>query len=154
ADVERYLAGETVHAVPPSVGYRLRKFARRNKGGLVSTALLIGMLLLLFGGLGWVVSDRAARREQTAFEVNEFLQRADSLHADNKLPEALAEVQKARGVLGTTGGDGELHRRVQQRLTELETAAKLEELLIDHTEPAARDRVYAENARLFRNYGI
>ena len=30
ADVERYLADETVQACPPSVGYRLKKFARRH----------------------------------------------------------------------------------------------------------------------------
>ena len=30
-DVQRYLADEPVQACPPSLGYRLRKFARRNK---------------------------------------------------------------------------------------------------------------------------
>src|SRR5207244_4209757 len=33
-DVQRYLADEPVLACPPSAGYRLRKFARRNKDGL------------------------------------------------------------------------------------------------------------------------
>ena len=33
ADVQRYLADEPVQACPPSAGYRLRKFARRNKAG-------------------------------------------------------------------------------------------------------------------------
>jgi serine/threonine protein kinase len=32
ADVQRYLNDEPVQACPPSPGYRLRKFARRNKG--------------------------------------------------------------------------------------------------------------------------
>src|SRR5439155_19638722 len=31
ADVQRYLADEPVQACPPSAGYRLRKFVRRNK---------------------------------------------------------------------------------------------------------------------------
>ena len=31
ADVQRYLADEPVQACPPSAGYRLRKFARRNR---------------------------------------------------------------------------------------------------------------------------
>jgi eukaryotic-like serine/threonine-protein kinase len=155
ADVKRYLTGEAVQAVPPSVGYRLRKFARRNKRALVSTALLGGMLLILAGSLGWMVSDRAARRTRTAFEVNQFLQQAESLYAANKLPEAVAAVHKARGVLGTTGGgDTDLHLRVQQRFTELETAAKLEEILAEFKEPPARDREYAEYARVFRDYGI
>src|SRR5207253_6706293 len=34
ADVLRYLNDEPVLACPPSVGYRLRKFARRHKAGL------------------------------------------------------------------------------------------------------------------------
>jgi eukaryotic-like serine/threonine-protein kinase len=154
ADVERYLAGEAVLAVPPSVGYRMRKFARRNKRSLVSAALVFGMLLVLVGGLAWVVSDRAGRRARTAFEVNQFLQRADSLYADNKLPDAAAEVQQARGVLGRAGGDEDLRRRVQQRLTELETAAKLDEILMDSTESASRQRACAEYARVFQDYDI
>ena len=31
-DLERYLADEVVEARPPSAGYRLRKFVRRNRG--------------------------------------------------------------------------------------------------------------------------
>jgi WD40 repeat protein len=46
-DVQRYLADEPVLACPPSAAYRLRKFARRNKGvlaavGLVALALVVG----------------------------------------------------------------------------------------------------------------
>jgi serine/threonine protein kinase/Flp pilus assembly protein TadD len=47
ADVQRYLRDEPVQACPPSVAYRFRKFARRNKvalvtGGLVALALVMG----------------------------------------------------------------------------------------------------------------
>ena len=35
-DVQRYLADEPVQACPPSAGYRLRKFARRNKRALAT----------------------------------------------------------------------------------------------------------------------
>src|SRR4029078_11012886 len=31
ADVQRHLAGKPVQAVPPSAGYRLRKFLRKNR---------------------------------------------------------------------------------------------------------------------------
>jgi serine/threonine protein kinase/Flp pilus assembly protein TadD len=156
ADVERYLAGEAVLAVPPSVGYRLRKFARRNKRALASATLLVGTLLVLVGGLAWVVSDRAARRARVDFEVGEFLHRADSLYADNQLPEAVEEAQKARDVLGTAGGAREeLQRRVRERLTELETATKLEEILLDEwVGPGGRDQAYTEYARVFQEHGI
>src|SRR5207253_5347908 len=46
ADVRRYLNDEQVLACPPSAGYRLRKFARRNKVSL-ATALGIALVLLL-----------------------------------------------------------------------------------------------------------
>ncbi|HKB04741.1 MAG TPA: protein kinase [Gemmataceae bacterium] len=169
ADVQRYLNDEPVLACPPSAWYRLRKFSRRNKRALVSAALLVGMLLVLFGGLGWVASDRAARRGRAASEVNQFLQQAESQYADNKLPEARAEVQKARVVLETVGGGDDLHLRVRQWLTDLETATKLEEILMElmsptvrdrllpgstEPEPAARSGVDAGYARVFRDYGI
>src|SRR6187397_1181020 len=46
-DVQRYLADETVQACPPSAGYRLRKFARRNKGPVLAASLVA---LTLIGG--------------------------------------------------------------------------------------------------------
>jgi serine/threonine protein kinase/tetratricopeptide (TPR) repeat protein len=65
ADVQRYLAGEAVQAVPPSAGYRLRKFARRNRGP-VAAALVV--LLTLGGGivgttLGLLRAERARQAE-------------------------------------------------------------------------------------------
>src|SRR5262249_15711865 len=47
-DVQRYLADEPVLACPPSLGYRLRNFARRNKGPVIATSLLV---LALVGGI-------------------------------------------------------------------------------------------------------
>jgi tetratricopeptide (TPR) repeat protein len=65
-DVQRYLADEPVLACPPSAGYRLRKFARRNKGGLAAAALVLFFLMLLGSGVGWAVRDRAAREAEAA----------------------------------------------------------------------------------------
>jgi serine/threonine protein kinase/tetratricopeptide (TPR) repeat protein len=48
ADVQRYLNDEPVHACPPSSAYRLRKFARRNKGPVLAVAIV---LLCLVGGV-------------------------------------------------------------------------------------------------------
>ena len=62
-DVQRYLADEAVLACPPSAGYRLRKFARRNKRAL-ATAALLGVVLLAAAGAVvasalWAVEARA-----------------------------------------------------------------------------------------------
>ncbi len=46
ADVQRYLADEPVQACPPSAAYRLRKFARRNKGALATAAVVSFVVLL------------------------------------------------------------------------------------------------------------
>jgi serine/threonine protein kinase/tetratricopeptide (TPR) repeat protein len=45
SDVQRYLDDEPVLACPPSRGYRFRRFARRNKVALATTAV-VGLLLL------------------------------------------------------------------------------------------------------------
>jgi tetratricopeptide (TPR) repeat protein len=154
ADVQRYLAGEAVHAVPPSAGYRFRKFARKNRRALVTASVIGVALLMAVGSLGWVLRDREAGRVRTAGEVNQFLQRAESLYADNKLPEAAAEVEKARSVLEAGRGDEELERRARQWLTDLDTAAKLEEIWLEAHEFEYDDRWYADFARAFRECGI
>src|SRR5207248_9686489 len=49
-DVQRYLNDETVQACPPSVGYRFRKFARRNKAALATgTAAAVAALPAVAG---------------------------------------------------------------------------------------------------------
>jgi serine/threonine protein kinase len=45
SDLQRYLADEVVEARPPSAGYRLRKFLKRNKGPVVAASLLVAALL-------------------------------------------------------------------------------------------------------------
>src|SRR5262249_4683095 len=73
ADVQRYLAGEPVQAAPPTSGYRLRKFARRNRTALTIVA---GFLLLLVIGTAvstWQailarIAESAARNERDAAE--------------------------------------------------------------------------------------
>src|SRR5262249_54192955 len=65
-DVQRYLAGEPVQACPPSVAYRLRKFARRNRGKLVAAAVLATALLVAISGVGWAVWDREVREQELA----------------------------------------------------------------------------------------
>jgi serine/threonine protein kinase len=46
-DVQRYLVGEPVLAHPPSASYRMRKFARKNRGSVITASLI---LLALIGG--------------------------------------------------------------------------------------------------------
>src|SRR5262249_5129956 len=45
-DVERYLADEPVEACPPTAGYKLRKFARKNQKLLGTGAAFVILMLL------------------------------------------------------------------------------------------------------------
>jgi WD40 repeat protein/serine/threonine protein kinase len=51
ADVQRYLADETVLACPPSTWYRLRKFARRNRVAFVAATMTSATVVLAVIGL-------------------------------------------------------------------------------------------------------
>jgi serine/threonine protein kinase len=53
ADIERYLADQPVQARPPSMAYRLHKFARRNRVALTATAVILLALLVAAGVSGW-----------------------------------------------------------------------------------------------------
>jgi eukaryotic-like serine/threonine-protein kinase len=52
ADVQHYLCDEPVEACPPSAAYRFRKFARRNKRGLLTTAAVAVAVALTAAGSG------------------------------------------------------------------------------------------------------
>src|SRR6516165_9245638 len=64
-DVERYLKDEPVEARPPTVGYRFRKMARRNKVALTTAALVAAALLLGTVASTWQAV-RATRAEADA----------------------------------------------------------------------------------------
>jgi serine/threonine protein kinase len=64
-DVERYLKDEPVEARPPTVGYRFRKMARRNKVVLMTAALVAAALLLGTMASTWQAV-RATRAEADA----------------------------------------------------------------------------------------
>jgi WD40 repeat protein/serine/threonine protein kinase len=66
ADVQRYLNDEPVQACPPSVAYRFRKFARRNKVALATMAVVAAALLTVL--LVLVVSEVRVREEHQARE--------------------------------------------------------------------------------------
>ncbi len=80
-DVVRFLADEPVSATPPSVGYRLRKFARRNRRALASGATVGAALLLGLSVAGWVWLDSAW---QKASQLAAVEQRASTMITDGE----------------------------------------------------------------------
>jgi serine/threonine protein kinase/tetratricopeptide (TPR) repeat protein len=100
-DILRYLHDEPVLAGPPSAAYRLRKFARRHKGLLLTGAVVLLALLVGIVGtsLGWLeaqqqrdAADRA-RGEEAAQRQAAETQRDRAMKAEAK---ALEQEQEAR----------------------------------------------------------
>jgi serine/threonine protein kinase/WD40 repeat protein len=105
SDVELFLKGEPVSAVPPSAGYRLRKLLRKHRpvaaaAGLVLAALLIGVVGIVWGLVREAAARRAAeeafRRERVQSARAEAARRdaernAASLTIDRDLEELRAD---------------------------------------------------------------
>src|SRR5262245_3430581 len=160
-DVQRYLADEPVLACPPSVSYRFRKFARRNRRGLVTAALLVFALFLIVGtvagSLGWAARDRAARQAAVDEEVRRALDESERWLEQEKWPEALAAVKRGEGLLAG-GGSAELRDRVHQLRRDLEMILRLEDIDLLATEVKNHrldwDVVDQGYAKAFADYGI
>ncbi|HEY6339190.1 MAG TPA: serine/threonine-protein kinase [Candidatus Sulfotelmatobacter sp.] len=80
ADIRRYLNNEAVLAIPPSLAYRARKFARRYRGALI-TACAFALVLITAAAISIRQSIRAnreaaiaQRQAAIAQAVNDFLQ--------------------------------------------------------------------------------
>lgn len=67
ADIQRYLVGEQVQAVPPSLGYRLRKAYWRNKAAVWVASAFFG-LIAGAAVMGAVLAIQARRAEKLADE--------------------------------------------------------------------------------------
>lgn len=77
ADVQRYLRGEQVQAVPPSLGYRLRKAYRRNRAAVLTVATVVLMLVGGVAGTTWGMVRASAAREAEAAEKERAVRERD-----------------------------------------------------------------------------
>ena len=144
-DIQRYLSDEPVVACPPSVAYRLRKFARRNKGGLAVAALVLFLLVLLGGGIGWAVRDRAAQEAEIARERDErqakvagqlelILAEIEQLLREQKWAEALVAARRASDLATRGDADAEAVGRVQGMIQDLELVRLLDDIRASRSE--------------------
>jgi serine/threonine protein kinase/Flp pilus assembly protein TadD len=167
-DVQRYLADEPVQACPPSVGYRLRKFVRRNKAALVMVSVVTLAVLLVVGSLGWMARDRTAREQEIARDratrqavikerVTLALAEARKRQQEGRWREALDAAKRAEALAATGGSDEETHQRVREVLGDMQMLANLEDVRERSTKNESGFDLKEEdrgNARAFREYGI
>src|SRR5262249_24683168 len=110
-DIERYLNDEPVQACPPSAWYRFRKIARRHQARLAVTGLTLCFLIVLGGGIGWMVRDSAARQAKLIDDLQQALERAESLQGQGKRAEALAAFERAEQIADQATPEAALQER-------------------------------------------
>jgi serine/threonine protein kinase len=141
-DLQRYLADEAVQACPPSVGYRLKKFVRRNKGPVLAVSLVLLALVAGIVGTTWQAI-RAANRAAGERQAKE--------RAETNFTLANEAVET---YLGTVTNDPELKRsdfhRLRKKLLEgaLPFFQRIAEQKSDDPEVEAR------RGRAYRRLGV
>jgi serine/threonine protein kinase/tetratricopeptide (TPR) repeat protein len=159
-DVERYLSDESVQACPPSAGYRLRKFLRRNKAAVATAGLLAAMLLAVAGSIGWVVREKAERRSVALGEVRQMLLEVNRLKEQGRWAEALREVRNAQARLGRDGGGEAPGRQVREDLDDLTLLVEVDKARLRQAEVNVREHRFAperalpDYARAFAAWGL
>jgi pentatricopeptide repeat protein len=158
-DLQRFLDDRPIRARRPTITDRVRKLARRHRSVVITGALgVLAVALIAAGGIGWIMSDRAARWAITEREVNRALGEAADLQEQSKWPEALEAIKRAEGLLAGDV-DEALHRRVLGRRKDLEMVLRLEEIWLPrplHGREGSYDYEWADAsyAEAFREYGI
>ena len=112
-DIQRYLADEPVEARPPSAGYRLSKFLRRNKGPVLASALVLLTLLAGIAGTTFGLI-RAEHRRIEALAQRDI---ADKARIDALAQKKIADDQKQLAVANASKAD-ESARKAELRLAE------------------------------------
>jgi serine/threonine protein kinase/tetratricopeptide (TPR) repeat protein len=156
-DVQRYLHDEPVQACPPSAAYRLRKFARRNKGRLAVAALAVFFLASLGGIAGWAALQHAAQRAALETDIGRDLDAARDFCRQDRLREASVVLDHAQALVERGGADKGLGGRVDLVRKDVDVAARLEAIRLERA--AIKDEHFdLEGAALlygeaFRDYG-
>jgi serine/threonine protein kinase len=105
-DIGRYLSNQPVSAIPPSTGYRLRKFVRRNRTAVAAGSVMAAVLLLgvvgTVAGLVWAVRERRIANEQRILaQAGAIAARSEAERADREAEQARSVNQFLREVLAS-----------------------------------------------------
>ncbi|RJP41933.1 MAG: serine/threonine protein kinase [Phycisphaerales bacterium] len=109
-DIGCYLDQQPVSATPPSAGYKLRKFARRNRGLVLAGAAVVASLTLgIIGttlGLVWAIRERGiAQQEQHTAQAAAARATLEAERADLEAGQARAINDFLREVLASPDPD-------------------------------------------------
>lgn len=111
-DVERFLAGEAVVAVPPSTRYRLQKFLRKHRVLVLTGTLLLTLLMAGVLGTTWGMiqakrsaeADRLAKSGEAQQRQAAEMQRDTAIEARREASAALLESRRLSATLAVDRG--------------------------------------------------
>ncbi|MFT3878911.1 MAG: serine/threonine-protein kinase [Gemmatales bacterium] len=130
-DVNRFLNNEPVSAGPPSAGYKVRKFIRRHRGGVLVASAMLMLLVAGIVGTSWGMfsarqeRDRAVQAEKAEREQRQQVEHASSVirAVDNFL---LRDLLGQASMSNQSKEDGERSADLKVRTLVDRAAAKIE----------------------------
>jgi serine/threonine protein kinase/Flp pilus assembly protein TadD len=154
-DLRCFLTHRPIQARRASVAERFVRLVRRNPLVTLVAAALVVALMAFAGSVGWIASERAARKAALEAEVDRAVDEAGHLIASARWPEAIARVERARDVLFAAG---RLHlpERLEEIDRDLTTVQQLEEIYCrprNHDFFTGREQD-SQYANAFKQYGI
>jgi serine/threonine protein kinase len=120
-DIQRYLEGDPVLARPPSAGYRLSKYVRRNKGLVASLASIAALLIGGIIGTSWF----AIEANRAKAEADRNAKAAENARAESERERARA-VQREQEAIDAVRrfGDSVANNQDLKNRPELESLRK------------------------------
>ncbi len=143
-DIRRYLDGQPLDAGPESTAYRVKKFARRNKGPVVAATAVIIALAVGFVGVLWQARIAAGRLRESDRMIA-FLQRPSEIMTAGSLDSGSRDLGDANDLYDSIYGDG--YRFDPPLSKKEETALELSLLAEVNFHYVDRARRAAEEAR-------
>ena len=168
-DVQHFLNDEAVAACPPSVAYRFRKFVKRNKTAIGTSAFVSVALLMAVASFGWAIRDQSARKQERAREqaaqqerlvntIDLILEDVTRLMEQGQWHQAFAEARRAEAAVEGANADDLMQNRVADVLADLQLVHDLEQarLLENQIIQGDWNHISAEraHARAFANAGM
>jgi serine/threonine protein kinase/Flp pilus assembly protein TadD len=155
-DVQRYLADEPVLACPPSAWYRLGKFTRRHRTGLLVAGLILVCLAALGGGVGWMMRDRMARQVKALSDLHLALERAELFQEQGKRTEALAAFAHAQLLAAQATLEPAWSQRLADLKERLEATARDQDFVVrfEHIRLRVQSQVDVERNVFTREAGF
>jgi serine/threonine protein kinase/tetratricopeptide (TPR) repeat protein len=141
-DIQRYLADEMVEARPASTGYRLRKFARKNRAAL-TTAAAIALLLVAGVAISAWQAVRAARAEAEARQAERQALEARQAEADRAEGERQAKqdaLDRKHDAEQAADAERRAKESAQKRLAQIEKGSEILGSIFKDLDPREEER--------------